>query len=98
MVAFHELVSFSPQAAKNADATPKAPLTEEEKAEKLKRLEELRVKKRAEREAQEKADEQVRIRTVTGDCSKLNLIRSVGEREEEGRRRQGNGRPEAETC
>ena len=66
MVGFHELVSFSPQEAKNADATPKAPLTEEEKAEKLKRLEELRVKKRAEREAQEKADEQVRFRTSPG--------------------------------
>ena len=75
MVAFHELISFSPQAAKNEDATPKAPLTEEEKAEKLKRLEELRVKKRAEREAQEKADEQVRIRTAPGiaqfTCDKL---------------------------
>ena len=66
MVAFHELVSFSPQESKNAEETPKAPLTEEEKAEKLKRLEELRVKKRAEREAQEKADEQVRIRTPSG--------------------------------
>ena len=38
---------------------PKKPLTEEEMAEKVKRMEELRVKKRAEREAQEKADELV---------------------------------------
>ena len=55
------------------------PLTEEEKAEKLKRLEELRVKKRAEREAQEKADEQVRIRTALSIAQfirdKLNLFR-----------------------
>ena len=84
MVTFQELVSFSPQAAKNADATPKAPLTEEEKAEKLKRLEELRVKKRAEREAQEKADEQVRIWTAVGIaqfvCDKLNLFRQEKER------------------
>ena len=36
------------------------PLTEEEKAEKMKRMEELRVKKRAERIAREKADEQER--------------------------------------
>ena len=80
------VVSFSPQAAKNAEATPKAPLTEEEKAEKLKKLEELRVKKRAEREAQEKADEQVRIRTAPGiaqfTCDKLNLFR---------RRKRGRG-------
>jgi len=57
-----EAAAAALEAAKNADATPKAPLTEEEKAEKLKRLEELRVKKRAEREAQEKADEQEKER------------------------------------
>ena len=50
----------SPQAAKDAEETPKVPLTEEEKAEKMKKMEELRVKKRAERVAQEKADEQER--------------------------------------
>jgi len=51
------------QAAKDAEATPKVPLTEEEKAEKMKRMEELRVKKRAERIAREKADEQEREKT-----------------------------------
>ena len=58
------------QAAKESEeaAVPKKPLTEEEMAEKIKKLEELRVKKRAEREAQEKADELVSLRLyiVTG--------------------------------